>query len=385
MRKKMIHRITFKINVISSLLFILLFSISILSYGVNIEVVPSTIQFNYEEGFANDALAISDDNGMPIVDPEWDGVNPSHACAYIMGQRDRKIKVYFSSNYSGKMNLIINLTYSNIEKGIGKICNKFIPNYDGDAITLDFYDTLPQSVGKYEFTWTWDIYAMPTEPSTYCAGSKTSTTTHTYYTLLCEPIAPMTIPWEGVLNKACVWASGKQIDSDVLTQLTTKLYTESGLDYVPDGTHYFRVYDIKINNYVHIFYLSDFLRDWDIADCEDMSMFLTILSSSIGGSLTQTRRIDGFFDTKSITPVGYSNPINTTWHFHQVGWKDNVYDACISLNTPTARIPINENIDNPYKKDLLNTCYNCQQTWNPYDPFRLGEKDPYFGHLSYIE
>lgn len=348
-------------------------------YGENIEVTPLNIQFNYEPGYANDALDISDSNGDSIIVPEWEDSSIPQNCAYIMGQSNRRIKVQFQSNYQGNMHLIINLTVFS-GKGIGTICNFFVSNYDGwNPIELDLSGSLPNSVGKQTFTWKWDIYAIPTVISSYCAAASTPTyTTHTYYTLLAAPQAPMEKPWSSVLEKACVWAAGQSTDENVLNDLTTKLYTISGLTYNKDQTHYF--HDLNKNRF--IFELHDFLYDWNDADCQDVSMFLSILSSSIGGSLTQTKRIEGFFETNIINPIGPVEWVTKLWHFHQVGWLDNVYDACIQLNQASPYIPINKDIE-LYKTDLFNE-RSIYTIWEPQNAFRLGETDPYYNLPSII-
>lgn len=365
------------------------------SYCVdNLQVTPLEIFFNYESGYTRDALTISDD-GTPIENvSEWDDYNmEKHKFAYIKGQSSRTIKVRFDcGNYSGLMHLLIKLSYvSGHTDGIGTICNLFISNYNNtsgvcggsfdDSRILTLAGTLPPSVGVHEFQWKWEIYAIPVNNPNYCAAWSTTYTTHHYFTLLAAPQAPMAQPWERVLDKACVWASGQNTDYNVLNSLTTKLYNNSGLRYTSGASHYRRTY--VINHYVSVFYLSELLYDWDYVDCRDVSMFLSILSSSIGGSLTQTRRINGWFDTKSIIPIGQT-ATTTSWYFHQVGWNNNVYDACIKFDTSPNRIPINENIDNPYKIDLVDPCATCQKNWTPLDAFRLGETDPYFNNPTEI-
>ncbi len=372
---------------------IILCSVNILSYGVQPLIVePDAIFFNFEAGNLRDALAICDDTGNQILTSEWNYANDDeYKFAYIKDQSPRSIKVSFKANdysYTGAMHLIIKLSYPQGTDGIGSVCNYFVSNYkctgtalcgnsSDHTITLNLTGQLPQSVGKHRFKWKWDIYAIPVDNPNYCSFSDTTTTFHTYYTLLAAPQAPMAQPWSSVLEKACTLASLKSTDSDVLNALTTKLYSESGLIYTSGTSHYRRFYDI--NRFVSVFYLSELLNNWNnskYVDCRDVSMFLSVLSSSIGASLTQTRRINGWFDTKSIIPIGQT-ATTTSWYFHQVGWNNNVYDACIKFNTSPTRIPINENIDNPYKIDLVDPCSSCQKNWTPLNAFRLGETDPY--------
>ena len=203
---------------------ILVFSVNILSYGVeNLVVEPDEIFFNYETGNTNDALSICDDTGTPILSSEWNYSNGEEfKFAYIKGQSTRKIKVsFYASGYTGTMHLLITLSYgSGGADGIGTVCNYFVPNYKctGTALcgnstdhtcTLNLTGSFPQSVGKHNFEWKWEIYAIPVGNPNYCAFKNTIYTTHNYYTLLAAPQAPMTQPWSSVLEKACTWANGQ--------------------------------------------------------------------------------------------------------------------------------------------------------------------------------
>lgn len=232
------------------------------------------------------------------------------------------------------------------------------PEYQQFTVT-----NVPTSVKKTTVTWQWKFKHGGSDQNI------TSTGPHTIYVVLASPQAPMTKPWTEVLDKACVWASGKSTSSSALEALTTKLYYDSGLDY--DGTQ--SHYGYKSNPPRMVFDLTDFLSDWDVADCQDGAMYLSLLSSGIGASLTQTRRIQGGFYTKQIDPIGTPGWTTTLWNFHHIGWLSNVYDASIKLKPSNPRIPINENIDNPYKADLFSS-----GSWSPKNPFRLGQTDPYF-------
>jgi hypothetical protein len=188
----------------------------------------------------------------------------------------------------------------------------------------------------------------------------------------------MAEPWTEVLEHSCDWASGNTTSSGALSDLATELYTNSGLVY--DGTQSHYDPDQWPNPNKFTFNLSQFLSDWELADCQDCGMYLSILSSSIGASLTQTRRIQGGFYTKDIKPIGEGDFRTTGWNFHHIGWLSNVYDACIKLVPANERIPINEDIDNPYKADLFSS-----GSWSPNNAFRLGETDPYWGVPTEIQ
>jgi hypothetical protein len=256
--------------------------------------------------------------------------------------------------------------------GIGTVCNYFVSNYTAlDWITLQLSGNIPASVGARNFTWQWSVYAIPNNTS-YCAATSANSTSHSYYTVLSAPQAPMSEPWSSVLDYACSWANGQSTSSNVLYYLCYILYNSSGLDYDGGQSHYDY---ISYPSQKFQFNLTDFLYEWNKADCQDMSMFLSILYSSVGASLNQTRRIQGGFNTKSIDPVGTTYSWGTvSWNFHHVGWLNNIYDPCLRLNSSSPYIPINSNIDNPYKIDLYNS-----GTWSPQSTFILGQTDPYWG------
>lgn len=208
---------TFKINVLPLVLLVFFCFTTQYIYGENITVTPSSIQFNYEGGNTYDALAISNSSGQTITGAEWTNTS-SQNFAYVMGQSNRRIKVAFNSNYSGNMNVIIKLTeYSG--NAIGTICNIFIPNFNGSEQFLNLSDTVPGYIGKFTYTWKWEIYAMPTASSSYCAASTTTYTTHTYYTLLATPKTPMTIPPTDILNYACDWAYGATDEGSICSDI----------------------------------------------------------------------------------------------------------------------------------------------------------------------
>jgi hypothetical protein len=340
------------------------------TYATNISVWPYEIRFNYENGSTNDATAILNDYGMPITIPEWKLNDTNEKCCYIAGQTNRKIQVRFDSNCDS-MQLLINLNILS-GNGIGSICNLFVANYKHlEWITLTLQGTIPNTVDIRNFSWEWEVYAIPFDDA-FCAALSNNTTTHSYYTLLGSPQAPMAIPWTSVLDFACDWASGQSTNSSVLYYLSYNLYNSSGLDYDASQSHYDY---ISYPSQKFEFNLSDFLDEWNKADCQDMSMFLSILSSSIGASLNQTRRIQGSFSTKSIDPVGTTYSWGAiTWNFHHVGWLSNIYDPCIRLNSSTPYIPINTDINSPYKADLYNS-----GIWSPQSAFILGQTDPYWG------
>ncbi len=164
----------------------------------------------------------------------------------------------------------------------------------------------------------------------------------------------MAEPWTEVLDYACDWASGKTSEASAVKKITEKAYTNLGKIYKGNDTHAEAPY----------FNLTLFFaQNW--ADCRDMSAVVQVFTRAIGGTSTKVRRIDGdfsfYFDgdeyqgfkTHPILAIGESQWNYQIWAFHQVGYLNNVYDACLKLKQSSPRIPVNENINGSYKNDLF--------------------------------
>lgn len=152
-----------------------------------IDLSLNAIKFNYDNsGYENDALTIRSEDGSTLTLPEWELGEDSKKCAYIKSQTDRSVQIQFNSLNCADMHLLINLSlYSG--NGIGEICNFFVSNYTrSEWITLPLNGVLPSNVGIWEFTWEWDVYAIPIDIN-YCSKSFSFNTEHTYFTLLAEP------------------------------------------------------------------------------------------------------------------------------------------------------------------------------------------------------
>lgn len=337
-------------------------------YGsVDLIVEPDQIYFNYEEGNTNDALTLRDNNGVVITESEWDSYDLGrHKFAYIKGQTNRKIKVQFYSNYQGIMHLQIKLSYvPGYSDGIGTVCNFFVSNFDNSpsspsTLILPLTGTLPDSVGAHSFRWHWEIYAIPVNNSNYCADWTTTETSHHFYTLLAAPQAPVSEPWTSVLDLACAWAANNTTEQQVLSSITTNAYNYFGQtkEYAGDVTH--------TNG--STFSLTGFFSG-PYVDCQDMSAVVQVFTWMLGGTQTRVLTINDKrygiedFYYKKIKPIGLDWIENGNWNFHQVGWLNNVYDACIKLNYNNERIPVNEDVSGSYKNDLY--IYNYYYPWVP--------------------
>jgi len=343
--------------------FLMAFALTIIatfSYATtNMDVTVKEIYFNYEDGNTNDALTISNDGDSIINHAEWDSnYGETHKFAYIKEQSNRKIKVRFNAgSYSGVMHLLIKISYDYYDDGIGTICNLFIPNFDistNDSQILTLNGALPNSVGVHRFDWEWEIYAIPVNNSNYCAAWSSTFTTHHFFTVLAAPQAPMEQPWERVLDYACDWASGQASEYYIISQITEKAYENIGKQYSGAGTH------AVVPNFNLTAFFSD---NW--ADCRDMSAIVQVFSNALGVQNIQVRRINGQFVYKPILPVGIISWKYGKWNFHQIGYYNNVFDACLKLNLDSPRIPIDEPINGIYKTDLFDS-----GSWTPINATR---------------
>jgi len=202
------------------------------------QIWPVEISFNYESSSTNnDAVTIRKNASTKIPVPEYIKDSRNESCAYIMGQSNRKIKVKFNSNNSN-MNYIVKATVIS-GTGIGNSCEIFVAPCDlnSTVFTLELSGFIPNSIGKRTFTWKWEATALPIN-SPYCPIACTSVnTTHTYYTLLSTPKAPMPEPWTNVLDLACIWASGQSSDYSVISSITEGSYNNLGKKYWGGGSH----------------------------------------------------------------------------------------------------------------------------------------------------
>lgn len=339
MKKKYSFEIIFKASIIIALSCL----ISQHIYGVGVEVYPEQIYFDYDSpSYEHDALTIRNANGGTADSPEWEPYyNRSNSIAYIKNQSSRRIQVLFGSNFEGTMHLIIKLTVTS-GNGIGTVSNLFISNYSTvnfDYRTLNLTGTLPNNVGKQTFTWKWEIYAIPICATGYSSACKTTNTTHTYFTLLAAPLAPMEEPWVSVLDKACVWAGGQSTAEGVLASLTNSLYS-SGVIYAPGS-----FYTIGSNTNLDLkSLLTDLVTPSNVnMDCRDFSNFLQVLNRGLGVAC-EYNRIWMTCNYNYILPAGWSSGSTGFWVYHQVGWYNSkVADSAAKVDNddPTISPPFN--------------------------------------------
>lgn len=286
---------------------VLLWIICSLANATDVTVFPDLIIFDYDStSNSSDALTVRNATGSVADIPEYYPFDSrNNPVAYIKNQANRKIWVRFGGNYQGTVHLLLKLSVSS-GNGIGTICNLFIPNYDissGNYKELQLAGYLPNWVGKHTFTWKWEIYAIPVNTSGYCAAWDTTYTTHTCYTVLAVPQAPMAQPWTSVLDYACVWASGQTSSSTVAEKVVQGLYNNSGFKYdVVDGGpsrysgKYSTSFDLRSM-------LSEIGGNNIIVNCYDMGKSTMIFVNALGCN-SNYAVIDYFGFVNCIKPIG---------------------------------------------------------------------------------
>lgn len=174
---------------------------------------------------------------------------------------------------------------------------------------LDLEGIIPD-VGKYNFTWRWEIEATPT-----CPGFETTTTVrntyHTFYSVLAEPQSPISDSWTDALDIVCDWATGTSSVQDAVTLITEGLYY-SGFDHETD--HGTTLYGSST------FEFTDFLADLGVgteANCHDMAHGVVTLANSIGCNLSVSK-FDNLYPIPKlylncIDPIGDPGATNNTF------------------------------------------------------------------------
>lgn len=338
-------------------LFIFLNMITCFGKSQDLQIIPSAVLFDCEAGHTNDALTLLDGYNDYADIPEYNLGYHNNPVAYIMNQSIRKIEVSFkddnTNEYNGVAHLILKLSKSSGNYSIGEVCNLFIPNYDfgnsSESSVVSLTGAFPESVGKHIYQWKWEIYAIPVNAPSRCAGWNTSYTSHTFYTVLDEPKSPMTNPWIEILDLSCVWANAQTDSVNTAQKVAEGIYnmgdTDGDIDYdFPDGAPFYSSGD----NY-RKFKLADFLYSLSTistvkVNCSDIANFFNICSTAVGIN-SQTKKIintSSTFLTNLIDPIGSPGWDSTRWHYHHIGWYNNkVYDPCLKVNFAAPTIPAN--------------------------------------------
>ena len=152
----------------------------------------------------------------------------------------------------------------------------------------------------------------------------------------------------GVLENACVWASGKTSSDSVATEVTEGIYymgdTDGDIDYDPESSSY----SSGAGN--RTFNLTGFLGDMGSSSsvtvmCSDVGNLFNIYSAAVGCA-SKSKRIWNVdppgFETNEIDPIGTPVWGIELWAMHHYGWLGgDVYDACIRVNKDSPILPSN--------------------------------------------
>jgi len=221
-------------------------------------------------------------------------------------------------------------------------------------------------------------YRVPTGSNVpiECTDNPTS---HTVYTVVSAPTAPMHEGkdgvWLGVLEKSCAWASGQTTANAAAQKVVESIYA-SGFAYnnVTGGASF-----LKANG---AFDLTACLSAWGtgVVNCWDCACMVCVFTNALGGNLQlyEMRKSGGTFLVNYIKPIGRSWTNDTCpgmagrqgFLCHWVAWY-NVYDACLQVDDdadPTTAPP---------QTGLLpvNMTFNAG-TEDPYDDYRGKLVDP---------
>jgi len=321
------------------------------------------IKFNYQSGYSYDGLKIKN-----ISAPEWaNGGSTNKKTAYIKNQSSRKIKAKFWFDRSGIswIKVYANKIFGN--GGIGNIQTQQV-DFNGSQYSqeelLSCNGTLPSSVGKRYFTWTWytsDISGYELEEDVHMGY----TGSHWHYTVLAAQQSPMGEPWVDVLEYACSWAWGQSSSSGAITKVVQNLYNNYGFLYdTYSGSPRYTNYGSGSFN------LTQFLSEMGsgrVVNCYDMGKTVKIFANAIGCNAIY-KYSNPFGYLNCIKPIGRgwaNNPFysSQSWPYNQpiVGEDDsgrtkfgnhafgaigsNIYDACLKVDTdgnPDYGPPFNE-------------------------------------------
>jgi hypothetical protein len=202
------------------------------------------------------------------------------------------------------------------------------------------------------------------------------------YLIYDQPKTPQIIPWIGVLEDSCTWASGKNSITDVKNSLTIGL--NAGHVFFYQGLQKYSVQPSSNTAYSQ-FKLAQFLQDSPLrpsrnlrGNCYDVSNYLAICFSATGaeiGKVHLRKKYSGNFATGYLTPIVRESFISDSWNNHQMtktSQSDSVYDSCLILSTqPDGTQPgivaQNWNIDWYWQQPFNNLYLGVHRHPAPYD------------------
>src|SRR3990172_324640 len=251
-----------------------------------LEIDVVSITFDFESGYADDALYIRKNASTYIAKPEWLPPSRNNPLAYIKSQANRHIYVSFTHNQgAGEICfMVVQANGGGYYPGTIQETYVSFPSCGTTAsaeLTLTGGST-PGYVQKWGFSLYWyvtDINDQPQNPNL----SLGTTGVHLYYTLLAAPQAPVAEPWTDVLDLACTCASNKTYENQAIAAITTNAYNYFGQTkhYDGGGTH---AGGTAFN------LTSFFSNNW--GDCQDMSAVVQVFTWMLGGSVARVRTID---------------------------------------------------------------------------------------------
>ncbi len=232
----------------------------------------------------------------------------------------------------------------------------FTPTPCGSSTTIAATTVLDSWVAKYPTSFSaLNLYVkftqLPTpvwrQIETYASSS--SPFGNNIYAVLATPTAPMSSPWVGVLDDACVWAARTTTATSATTALVTNEY---------NNAHYNGgkpAFTDPFTDTQETFHLSNFLSNTMpyplYGQCNDLSDFLVCLSNAIGARPLKSQRsvsvaeynAGSHFYTNPITAppdqvAADAKPFPGGWAYHQWANDTGIFDACLRFGGVTAPI-----------------------------------------------
>ncbi|OHB72262.1 MAG: hypothetical protein A2W23_01895 [Planctomycetes bacterium RBG_16_43_13] len=246
-----------------------------------LEIDVVSITFDFEAGYADDALYIRKNASTYIAKPEWLPPSRNNPLAYIKSQANRHIYVSFTHNQgAGEICfMVVKANGGGYYPGTIQETYVSFPSCGTTAsaeLTLTGGST-PSYVQKWGFSLYWyvtEVNDQPQDPNL----SLGTTGSHLYYTLLAAPQSPMSEPWTDVLDYSCVWAVNQSTALGAASAITNSLFN-SGFNYDVAGggaAHYGNWAQFNLGTFL------SHLGSSNLVNCLDMGKAVTTFGNAIG-------------------------------------------------------------------------------------------------------
>lgn len=334
------------------------------------KVTLGAVSFNHDPTHSTvDALSIRKNATQEVKLPEWqhgDTDPTASPAAYAIGSvtgKTIKIQASFTIDQKTPTSLQIQATGGGIMGAIPATTVNFVNGQSSPKmVTFDVpnHQFASGGIRAENISWAWQF--MPTGGS----WTRLATSQHRIYALMQTPVMPWKqsarpaetqLPWTEALDYACQWATEKTTMVDVVTAVSSKIY--SGCDLKYDTTSGASKYTNPSQQHQQfLFELTQFLKllkgqpgNGKIVNCTDCATIVTTFSNILGtdvrasvmrGSLLDQAPIA--FKCNKIQAIGYPTweypfPPGNQFAYHEVAWtgnggsRDNIFDACLKFDS----------------------------------------------------